>query len=123
LFEKKGVDQGSCSFALHRRLVQKNLAYAERTYDHSVVLSAKYGLLELDDMIEPYEQTLERMSASERQQWSRHVTKQIKTKYPDWDYVYLTGQIYLKGLPSGEEPMKGLDYGFRQQWLKRHLTT
>jgi hypothetical protein len=42
-------------------LFRKNLAYAKKMKpDHIFILSAKYGLLGLDDRIAPYEKTLNR---------------------------------------------------------------
>lgn len=44
-------------------LFKKSLEYARRLNPAKIyILSAKYGLLELDDMIEPYEITLNEMS-------------------------------------------------------------
>jgi hypothetical protein len=49
-------------------LFRKMMAYAERLIPKSTfILSAKYGLLHPDTVIEPYEQTLKRMKARERE--------------------------------------------------------
>jgi len=45
-------------------LFSKAYSYAVKNYDFVVILSAKYGLLFLDDKIEPYELTLINMDAS-----------------------------------------------------------
>jgi hypothetical protein len=41
------------------------------------VLSAKYGLIRQQDVIEPYDLTLNDMKAAERKAWSELVLKQI----------------------------------------------
>ena len=52
-------------------LFQKMMAYAESlTPKELFILSAKYGLLNPDDLIEPYELTLKRVKTGERQAWA-----------------------------------------------------
>src|SRR6266481_3140972 len=59
-------------------LFRKMMAYALSLKPKSVyILSAKYGLLRPDDIIEPYEQTLKKMSARDRQQWARTVITKL----------------------------------------------
>src|SRR4051812_25061529 len=50
----------------------------QRDYDKWYVLSAKYGLLNPDDVIEPYDLTLNNMKVLERKKWSELVLKQIE---------------------------------------------
>ena len=51
-------------------LFQKSLAYAMQLKPRKVyILSAKYGLLELDDQIEPYNQTLNKMNEEKKKEW------------------------------------------------------
>ncbi len=51
-------------------LFKKAAAYA-RTFDAWYVLSAKYGLVAPDEVIDPYNQTLLKMKRSERQAWGK----------------------------------------------------
>ena len=51
--------------------------YAEVSTDAWYILSAKYGLLSPDDVIDPYELTLNRMPKAEREAWARRVEHQI----------------------------------------------
>src|SRR5690349_9582189 len=55
-------------------LFKKNLQYAlNLNPDQIFVLSAKYGLVALDVEIEPYDLTLNTMSAKEVKEWSERV--------------------------------------------------
>jgi hypothetical protein len=59
-------------------LFKKAIKFIEqRDYDEWFVLSAKYGLLRQNDVIEPYDLTLNNMKAAERKTWSELVLKQI----------------------------------------------
>jgi hypothetical protein len=55
-------------------LFKKNLAYARRLNPDAIyVLSAKYGLLDLKAEIDPYNLTLNTMSAKEIRSWADRV--------------------------------------------------
>ncbi len=53
-------------------------AYVERTCDRWFVLSANYGLIEPDAVIEPYDQALSKASEPERRSWSRGVRTPVE---------------------------------------------
>jgi hypothetical protein len=89
---RKGKTPAPARFLYTGALFKKSLAFAEREYDHSVILSAKHGLLELDDVVEPYDQTLQRMPRPKREEWAQRVSEQIKSRYDGWSYVYLAGK-------------------------------
>ena len=64
--------------ALAKDLYQSDWFIKARAYAESVgscwfILSAKYGLVRPDEMIEPYEMTLNTMGVAERRNWSRRV--------------------------------------------------
>ena len=59
-------------------LFQKMMAHARSLNPKRIfILSAKYGLLNPDDMIEPYEQTLKTMKLDERQRWAGDVLLEL----------------------------------------------
>ncbi|MGP1906809.1 DUF6884 domain-containing protein [Metabacillus sp. JX24] len=59
-------------------LFKKAVKYIEQQdYDDWYVLSAKYGLIKQNDVIEPYDLTLNNMKATERIKWSELVFKQV----------------------------------------------
>jgi len=62
-------------------LFQKNLQYAKSLNpDKIFILSAKYGLLKLDEEIEPYDKTLNRMRSYEIKEWANSVLSQLQQK-------------------------------------------
>jgi hypothetical protein len=64
-------------------------AYVRRTCDRWFVLSAKYGLLDLDEVIAPYDETLTRQSVSARRAWSATVLRQLEQRLGA-----LSGQVF-----------------------------
>jgi len=105
-------------------LFKYSLRYAKQESDKVFILSAKYGLISLDTVIDPYEVTLNTFSEQEIMVWSKRIYKQLKTmKLLDNDFLYLCGNNYKKYLIEwipGEDPMRGLSLGYRIQWLKNN---
>ena len=106
-------------------LFKLNLQYAEKLKpDHIFILSAKHGLLTLDQEIEPYEQTLNSMPAKEIKGWANKVIGQIKKccDVNETEFVFLAGHKYRKYLipemPNVQIPLKGLGIGKQLQRLK-----
>lgn len=106
-------------------LFKLNLRYAEKLNPDSVyILSAKYGLLNLEQEIDPYEQTLNNMGANEVKRWANQVIEQIKKicVIKETEFVFLTGEKYRKyllpHLNNVQIPLKGLRIGEQLQMLK-----
>ena len=60
-------------------LFRKSLAYARSLCPDTIyILSAKHGLLELDDVVEPYEMTLNKMGKTDRKNWAERVLAQLR---------------------------------------------
>jgi hypothetical protein len=60
-------------------LFQKMMAYAQSLKPRNIyILSAKYGLLSTDTIIEPYEQTLIKMKSAERRRWAQDVISELR---------------------------------------------
>ena len=105
-------------------LFQKNLQYAKSLNpDKIFILSAKYGLLKLDEEVEPYDKTLNKMRSCEIKEWATTVLNQLQ-KVVDLDkdeFVFLAGNNYRKFLlPSINNykiPMLGLSIGKQLKWL------
>jgi cytoplasmic iron level regulating protein YaaA (DUF328/UPF0246 family) len=105
-------------------LFQKNLAYAQKLKpDVIYILSAKYGLLDLDTEIEPYDLTLNNMPAREIKVWAGKVLKQLseQANIQQDHFVFLAGAKYRKYLTphisSFEVPLKGMPIGKQLQYL------
>ena len=107
-------------------LFRLNLAYAESLKPDAIyVLSAKHGLLPLDDQIEPYELTLNTMGTGQIRAWASAVVSQLAA-VADFKHdliVFLAGDKYRKflvpHLAHFEVPMDGLTIGRQLQFLSR----
>ena len=64
----------------------------KQNYDQWFILSAKYGLLELTEIISPYEKTLNNMKSSDIEDWAKMVSEQLKNKDVDIN-SFITGKI------------------------------
>ena len=63
-------------------LFRKAYSYAVGNYDYVSILSARYGLLLPDEVIEPYELTLYSMNNEEQRRWAERVFDQMENKLP-----------------------------------------
>ncbi len=57
------------------------LNYLESQTDVTYVLSAKYGLLPLDQVAEPYDQTLKDATPTYRREWARKVAQELQLRH------------------------------------------
>ena len=99
--------------------------YAQtRNPDKIFILSAKYHLLNSEKVVEPYDQTLNRMNSQDRKEWSAKVLKELRvnTDTKNDRFVLLAGRSYLRYIEDEivhkEEPLKGLSFGRRISRLK-----
>ncbi|MDR2925461.1 MAG: hypothetical protein LBU76_05885 [Azoarcus sp.] len=107
----------------------KSLAYVKIVLKpfKAYILSAKHGLLELDDEIDTYDETLNGKTKKHKIEWSNHVFQQLSIKCnTDTDkFIFLAGQNYyehlIDKLPNHKILMKGLRIGEKLQWLNGEL--
>ncbi len=107
-------------------LFKKNLAYARKLIPDAIyILSAKYGLLDLETVIESYNLTLNTMSAAENRAWAGTVLQQLGrvADLKNDHFIFLAGEKYRKNLLPQisfyEIPMEGLTIGRQLQALSR----
>jgi hypothetical protein len=109
-------------------LFRKMMAYAYSLNPENIfILSAKYGLVDPDDEIAPYEQTLKRMKSGERRAWAKIVLAELE-RHCDLDedrFLFLAGLPYRENLVPHirhySVPMEGLSFGMQLQWLDGRL--
>lgn len=108
---------------------KKASRYAELTGDEWFILSAKYGLVHPDQVIEPYDETLKTKRKIVRQAWAKKVFTTLKPHLEAGDNVtFLAGECYREFLTepisqigcSISIPMVGLLIGEQMQWLDQH---
>lgn len=108
----------------------KGRSYVERCYDRWYILSAKYYLLNPEELIQSYEKTLKKMPIEERREWSKKVFNQISSEFPNprsCSLFFHTGKEYREFLipllrTSGYKcnvPLEGLSIGKQMQLYDR----
>ena len=105
----------------------KALYYAENVVkaDKIFVLSAEYGLVPLDKIIDPYDKTLNKMKKSEVLQWSNMVLQDLKNNIDinNDKVIFMAGEKYRKYIEASinnvEVPMRGMRIGEQLQFLNR----
>jgi hypothetical protein len=113
-------------------LFRKARQYAERSGCPWYILSAEHGLVSPDQVISPYDRTLNTMALGERRAWADCVARRLAEVVPNLSrVVFLAGKRYREFLkPHLEErgvttsvPMEGLQIGKQLGWLTRQLST
>lgn len=126
---KKGTTRARAKDLYISPLFIKSLHYAQKLQpDRIFILSAKYGLTEIDRIIEPYDITLNRMPADQIKGWSTSVLAEL-SRYADLDrdrFIFLAGSLYRKYLKVKlrfcEVPMQGMTIGRQLQFLSREAS-
>lgn len=109
-------------------LFKLSLKYAQLLNpDRIYILSAKYGLVDLNEELEPYEMTLNAMTSGEIKDWTKMVVEQLKDEvdFRNDEVVFLAGENYRKYLlpffSHYQVPLKGLGIGRQLHFLKKAL--
>ena len=110
---------------------RKARAYVERIGQPWFVLSAKYGLVHPDDVIERYELTLSKnFPAEQRRLWALSVLSQLEPHLRGVNCItFLAGQPYREYLGRFLRdrglvvcaPMEHIPWGGQQPWLDEQL--
>lgn len=88
-------------------LFRKSLLAAIDTCEKVYILSAKHGLLGLDDVIEPYDVTLKTMKRADRMAWGERTGAQLDSVLRPRDTAFLfCGEEYLAPLRTDLERLK-----------------
>ncbi len=104
----------------------KARVYVEQQGWDWYIISAKYGLLHRDRIVEPYELCLTKMPALKRQQWAERVFAQVSQVLPERSTVrLLAGKRYREYLVplleaasyTVEIPLLGLGIGQQLAWF------
>lgn len=105
-------------------LFKKSLKYAKNLNpDEIYILSAKYHLVKLDDVIEPYDLTLNNLKKEEKRKWGGEVAQQLE-KVADLErdrFIILAGKNYIEPIKHHltyvELPLSRMPIGKRLQYL------
>lgn len=91
------------------------------------ILSAKHGLVNPSDILEPYDLSLYNMNTKEIEKWVENVKNQMNDVFDckNIHAIFLCGEKYRKNLLdifySYEEPFKGLGIGQQMQKMNEML--
>ena len=122
-------------------LFRKSFALAERRAETDgaplYIVSACYGLVDPDEVLQPYERALGDLAPDARRDWGVRVARSLAEKVRprrlvDLDLVVFAGRAYATALRFGvvevtggavriEQPLEGLGTGERLAWLTRKL--
>lgn len=99
-------------------------------FDEMYILSAKYGLLDKNKIIDPYDVTMLNMKSNDRKKWADKVFQELKKKISRDNQIYIfAGEKYRQYLiPKLEDagytchiPLKGMQIGEQLQFLSNQL--
>lgn len=108
---------------------RKSAEYVSRRCGVWHVLSAKHGVVDPDQVLEPYDVTLVGASKAVRNRWAARVLKQLRDRYAGKTvtFVLMAGERYADALDgiehadwiraTVEQPMRGMSTGARRKWL------
>lgn len=103
-----------------------SLQVATCLFGEVLVLSAKHGLVALDDVLEPYEFSMRDVPPEARVTWGKQVVASLEARYPGEHlelHAYASApyvEPLRAALPPGWElvdPMRGLEQGYRLSYL------
>ena len=113
---------------LNSPLFRYSLDYCKKNYDEIHVLSVKYGMVDVNEKIESYEESIHHKSKKDMELWLENTSEQIRKRIPKGSELYFhTGLRYRRLIPllEGEypcfEPMRGLGIGQMLQKYKKLL--
>ena len=95
-----------------------------------LILSAKHGIVDPEQVIEPYEKTLKTMAVAERRDWAEECLDALEPHLEGvQSVVFLAGATCLEFLApvlrdrgiEVHDPMAGLPIGKRLAWLSRAI--
>ena len=125
----KKINRGAIAKDLYiSPLFKYSMAYARKLNpDYIYILSAKHGLVGLNEYIEPYNETLNEKKIHEVKEWAKKVVIQINEKYDlnKDKFIFLAGSKYrryiLPRLKNYEIPLQGLGIGKQLAFLKNEI--
>ena len=126
----KRKDKGLVKDMYYGKIYDKTYEYAKLLKpDYLYILSAKYGLLKEDDIIEDYDMTLSKQPLDYRKEWSKKIIQSLKDKghnLENDEFLILAGTRYhqyltphLKNYQTPLAHIKGI--GVQIKTLKKKI--
>jgi hypothetical protein len=128
---KKAASAAPARALYQSDLFKKCSAYASQQEAPWFILSALHGLVDPNQILDPYDVSLNKIKADDRRAWSAYVTNQLRFTIARGDrVVFLAGRKYREGLIPWlldmdceiSIPMEGMQIGEQLSFLKSQLT-
>ena len=107
-------------------LFKKSFDYAARQHPDAIfILSAEHGLLDPNEVIVPYDKTLNKMPIADRKNWASTVIQSLREHYDleEDHFLILAGRKYceflIPHLKNVENPMASMGIGKRLKFLSK----
>lgn len=108
------------------------LSLAERYCDCTFVVSAKHGLLKLDEPVQPYDLSIDSLDESSVSEWASSVVDELENAFPNGaQLLLLTENSYSSPLSTTIEsrtsnlepvaPLRNVDERFLTDWYQQAL--
>jgi len=108
-------------------LFKKSLEYTVKNYDKVLILSAHYYVLQLTDLVLPYEKTLYKFTKVELKNWANKAKLMLEQKINTSDELFFfCGIPYRSALIGNLKnkshiPLKGVSFGNQLKFYKNEL--
>jgi hypothetical protein len=122
---KKAAKRTTACDLYQSELFKKSRRYAEQHGDCWFILSALHGVVDPREILDPYDVTLNGMSAQQRTRWNEKVALQLDAHRND-KLTVLAGSAYcgwVSGFSAAIRPMAGMGIGQQLAWLITQNTT
>lgn len=110
-------------------LFKKSLEYAKLLNPNKIfILSAKHKLLHLDDIVDPYNLSLNTMRVNARREWANEVFESLSREVDinNTEFIVLAGVKYRQFLlnqVSIQIPMEHMGIGNQLSWLQNQINS
>jgi len=101
-------------------LFSKTIKFCEKQFDEIFILSAKYGVLDLQQIIQPYDETLNTFTKDQKREWVSKCLMKLKSMTTNSDsFYFFAGKNYELPLENSHFPMRGMGIGQRLNYLSK----
>jgi len=105
-------------------------AYMERRYGHGnwLILSARYGLVDPDRLIAPYDLNLRQLTPGQRESWGDRIAVELTDRFPAGTVLWFhAGAVYRDAIApvvphQVRFPLAGLRIGRQLAWYRQHAS-
>jgi len=100
--------------------------YAENRYGQWLILSARYGLVEPDQVLAPYDLSLRQLTARQREAWGDRIAVELTDRFPAGTVLWFhAGALYRDAIApvvahQVRFPLASLGIGQQLAWYRQH---